>query len=241
MKFLCKHCGFEHQVQPSEIDQQINCAACGRLNIIPSAKKSKKNQKNTSYTRTIVCFEPGVLFTSLIVLSYGIHITLALTATALCTVSLVFLIKNPVNSLPFFSQYTALRTRKFASDQYLIPLWFLLLISRIPDSNFYFLLVASISFLFAALSAVASHSFIDQSFHTTENKLKPQMKDILAPFYRKELIEVSSKNGEEKVVQTNTQLKIKNKKIAAMDMQSQVDQRFNTWLDAEVDRFNQEV
>ena len=137
MKYSCKHCAAEHDVQPSAIDQQMNCNVCGRLNIIP-AHVSKGRDKNRK--KTLVYFEPGIVFTSLIIFGHGIHPTLSISFTMLFTASMIFLLRNSVNSLPFFAQFTALQIRKFPSDQYLIPLWFLMLICKFPGMDFFFYL-----------------------------------------------------------------------------------------------------
>jgi hypothetical protein len=66
----------------------------------------------------------------------------------------------------------------------------------------------------------------------------PHIKDILLPFYRREIIDEEEELSEETIhPQTNTQLKIKNKRIKKMDIQIQVDQRFNEWMEDEVERF----
>jgi hypothetical protein len=236
MKFACKHCGVEHDVRPSAIDQQMNCNSCGRLNIIPSHNPKVELK---SRTKTLVYFEPGLLFTSLIIFGHGVHPTLGLSFTLLCTAILLFLIRNPVNTLPFFTQYTALQLRKFCSDQYLIPLWLLLLLSKFPDTNFFFYLIAAITILYAGISSIAMHYNVDQMVGNAECKLKPKLREILYPFYRRELINVEAEKDKEGVVlpQSHTQLKIKNKRMKKMDVQIQVDKRFNEWLEDEVERF----
>lgn len=234
MKFACKHCGVEHEVRPSAIDQQMNCNSCGRLNIIP-AHNSKVEMK--SRTKTLVYFEPGLLFTSLIIFGHGIHPTLSLSLTILCTAMLLFLMRNPVNSLPFFTQYTALQLRKFSSDQYLIPIWLLMLLSKIPETEFFFYLFAAIAILYAGISSIALHYNIDHTIGTTECKPKPKLREILLPFYRRELINVNEEKEEIVLPQSHTQLKIKNKRMKKMDVQIQVDKRFNEWLEDEVERF----
>ncbi|WDE99168.1 hypothetical protein PQO03_15135 [Lentisphaera profundi] len=236
MKFACKHCGFEHEVRPSAIDQQMNCNSCGRLNIIPS-HNPKVVEK--SRTKTLVYFEPGLLFTSLIIFGHCVHPTLSLSFTLLSTAIMLFLLRNPVNSLPFFTQYTALQIRKFSSDQYLIPLWLLMLLSRIPESNILFGLLAALSIIYAGISSVALHFNVDNNIGNQECKPMPNLREILYPFYRRELIGVDEEK-EEVLVQTpqsHTQLKIKNKRMKKMDVQIQVDKRFNEWLEDEVERF----
>lgn len=234
MKYACKHCGVEHDVRPSAIDQQMNCNSCGRLNIIPS-----HNPQVTTKTRTktLVYFEPGLLFTSLIIFGHGIHPTLGLSSTLLCTAILLFLIRNPVNTLPFFAQYTALQLRKFCSDQYLIPLWGLLLLSKFPETDFFFYLIAAISIMYAGISSIALHYNVDNMVGNAECKPKPKLREILHPFYRQELIDVDEEKEEIVLPQSHTQLKIKNKRMKKMDVQIQVDKRFNEWLEDEVERF----
>ena len=104
--------------------------------------------------------------------------------------------------------------------------------------DFFFYFFASVSIIYAGVSSIALHYHIEKTLHSSERKSLPHLRDILLPFYRREIIDEEKELTEEILQpQTNTQLKIKNKRMKKMDIQIQVDRRFNEWMEDEVERF----
>ena len=113
-----------------------------------------------------------------------------------------------------------------------------MLLSKLAQMEFLFFIIASLSIVYAGLSSIALHYHLENTLHSSERKSMPYIKDILLPFYRREIIDEEVELDEEIIhTQTNTQLKIKNKRMKKMDIQIQVDRRFNEWMADEVERF----
>ena len=233
--FPCSHCGHKHDVESIVIEQQLNCDDCGRIFIVPALEKEGQAERHYSYKKHIN-FEPGLVFTAMIYVMMYIHWTLGLAAAALSGACLIMLIQKKLSQVPLLLQHTAYRLKKFSSDLYLIFFWVLLVLAHALDVGILSHVSIGITFIYAAISSVAARHFLNKNMNNSEKIAFPRFADFLYPFYHIERININLDTTINEEAKGKVRRGKQHADVSGKELKSEVDQRFEEWVDAERNR-----
>jgi hypothetical protein len=233
--FPCSHCGHKHEIESIVIEQQLNCDECGRIFIVPALEKVGEVERHYSYKKHIN-FEPGLVLTALIYVMMYLHWTLGLAMAAVSSACLIMLIQKKVNQLPLVLQHTAYRLKKFSSDLYLIFFWVILVIAHGVDSGILCHVSIGVTFIYAAISSVAARHFLQKNMNNSEKIPFPHFADFLYPFYHMERINVNLDTTINEEGIGRVRRGKQKSELSGKELKSEVDQRFEEWVDAERNR-----